>query len=436
MKIWYLPFFLLFTGLTIGLGYHTGQSNFPAIWGMSSTFFMGYLLAFYFAKDQDVLFFVGLGIFLRLLLVFTLPNWSDDIYRFIWDGRLIINGMNPFDHLPSYYIEQGVKVPGLTLALYQELNSPDYFTIYPPVAQVTFAISCLIFPNSVLGSAILMKGFLLAFEIGSLILLIKILRHFQLPSKNVLLYALNPLIIMEITGNLHFEGGMIFFLLLAYWFLLKNRWAPSAIAMALSIASKLLPLIFLPFLIRRLGWGRSIRYFLLVGAVLALLFIPLFSGVFIENFGNSLDLYFRKFEFNASAYYLFRWRGYQVYGYNTIATLGPRLAMATLTGILLLAFFERKPDWQNWAGKMLFAICLYLLFTTTVHPWYTSLPVVLCLFTRFRFPILWSGLILLTYINYSYDPYFEDLRMVGVEYGLVGMVFFGEFFWKKKQIKI
>ena len=77
---------------------------------------------------------------------------------------------------------------------------------------------------------------------------------------------------------------------------------------------------------------------------------------------------------------------------------------------------------------MLFAICLYLLFTTTVHPWYVALPVVLCLFTRFRFPILWSGLIWLTYFNYSGEVYEEKLWAVTVEYILVGLYAFWELF--------
>lgn len=427
---------LVMAGLVYGLGYHASQSDFRSILLFYVPLFLLYIGVTKWVRSDQVLPFLAISILLRLILVFAFPNLSDDIYRFVWDGRLWLNGWNPFDHLPSYYIENELQIPGITSALYDELNSPNYFTIYPPVAQAVFALACWLFPNSLLGSAIIMKLFLFACEVGSIILLVKLLRHFQLPQKNALIYALNPLIIIEITGNLHFEGAMIFFLLLAFWWITQKRFTWSALAFALSIAAKLLPLIFLPFLIRRLGWAKSIRYFSVIGLALVLLFFPLFSGLFLENFGTSLDLYFRKFEFNASFYYLARWVGYQIKGYNIIQTIGPILALATFLGVLLMAYFEKDVRWVKWPLRMLFAICLYLFFTTTVHPWYTALPIVLCTFTRFRFPILWSGLIFLTYVNYSYTPYHENLWVVGVEYGVVIIWLIVEMWTGSSQISL
>ena len=418
--------------LTIGLGYGPSQSDFGLISAFYIPFFLLYLLVFRFADQKDIWFFIILGILMRASLLFALPNLSDDIYRFVWDGRLILNGVNPFNYLPSYYIEQGINLPGITAELFAQLNSPNYFTIYPPVCQAIFASSAWLFPESVLHSAIFMKVLLLAFEIGSIILLVKLLEGKEEngnPNRKVLLYALNPLIIIEITGNLHFEGPMIFFLLLSIWLLRKNRWQASAVAMALSIASKLLPLMFLPFLIRRLGWKKSLQYFVITGGLLLLFFAPLLNGLFLSSFGSSLNLYFQKFEFNASIYYLLRWIGYQLSGYNLIIAFGPGLAGLVLIGILWKAWKEKNPDMESLPLMMLFAIGLYLAGTTTVHPWYAALPLVLCLFTNYRFPVLWTGLIFLTYINYSYEPYLENLWIVGLEYSLV----FGFFFYEYKQ---
>ena len=406
--------------LTVGLGFFVQQSDFIPIISQFGIFFFIYILIFKYTNEKSkIAFFIGVSILLRFILLFALPNLSDDVYRFIWDGRLLINGHNPFDFLPSYYIENNVSIPGIDESLFHKLNSPEYFTIYPPVAQGVFAFACWLFPSSIIGSAITMKVFLFLCEIGSLFFIKKLLNHFQLPSKNILLYALNPLIIIELCGNLHFEAAMICFLLAAVYFLVKNKMTLSAFSIALSVASKLLPLMFLPFFIKRLGWKKSIQYFAIVGVVVVLLFVPLLSGAFFNNFGASLDLYFQKFEFNASIYYAIRWVGYQVTGYNWIQSAGPALAVIVLLGILASTFLEKKFTWENLFGKMLFAICLYLAFATIVHPWYVSLPIVLCLFTRFRFPILWSGLIFLTYINYSYGAYFENLWMVGIEYVLV-----------------
>lgn len=264
-----------------------------------------------------------------------------------------------------------------------------------------------------------MKLFLLAAEIGSIWVLFQLFKNRVGEEKRILLYVLNPLIIIEVMGNLHFEGVMIFFLLLAYYWLKKGWLQLSAVAFAFSVASKLLPLMFLPFLIHQLGWKRSLQYFTIVGVVTIGLFYPLLGSFFIENFGNSLNLYFQKFEFNASIYYALRWLGFQLSGYNLIQILGPLLAVIVAATIFAKAITEKTKTIENLPEQWLMAIMLYLFCTTTVHPWYAALPLVLCLFTNYRFPIVWSALIFLTYVNYSYEVYFENLWIVALEYSLM-----------------
>ncbi|MEO1513547.1 MAG: hypothetical protein AAFV95_01000 [Bacteroidota bacterium] len=420
--------------LAVGwMGYTVHQEDFYSLLlCMGISFGAYYWICFREEHDhRSIRFYCGLGILLRLSLLFVLPLLSDDIYRFVWDGRLINQGINPFEQLPSYYIEQGGP-PGLDQALFDQLNSPEYFTIYPPICQAIFATACRLFPTDVGGASMVMKAVLIAMEIGSIYLISRLLTAYRLPAQNVLFYALNPLMIIEISGNLHFEGAMVFFLVLTLWLLWREAWMGSAVAMALSIASKLLPLLFLPLLLRFLGWKKSIQYYLITGLIVSLLFLPLLSGSFLDNFGNSLDLYFRKFEFNASLYYVLRWLGYQLRGYNLIALLGPALALIVFSSILWLSF-RREKEAMTLPHYLLFAISIYLLCATTVHPWYVSLPVVLCCFTHFRYPILWSALIGLTYVNYSYETYVENLWVVAIEYSLVLGFFLWE--WRTKSME-
>jgi hypothetical protein len=431
--------------------------------------FAGYLSLVYRPKQSWLKPLVGLGIMLRLALVFTFPLLSDDVYRFLWDGHLIAAGYNPFAELPAHYLEAGHAVPGLTKALFEKLNSPDYYTVYPPVAQSIFTVAVWLFPSSWHGAAVVMKLFLFACELGSLWLLWRLLgarpwllsgvemqdakkvekrkattlqvRKTTEPQKHkttkLLYYWLNPLIIVEITGNLHFEGAMVYFLLLAFYLLQGSRWVVAGVAMGAAVASKLLPLLLLPHLVRRL-WGRSFWVFsVAIGAALLLFFVPLLlSPGFISGFRSSLALYQQKFEFNASLYYLVRAVGYQQVGWNLIATIGPFLAKLSAVGILLLALLDGRSSWRSLPAGWLMAFVLYLLCATTVHPWYLSVPIVLCVFTPWRFPLVWSFLIMLTYVSYATVPYSENLWLVGLEYLVVGGFAVWELRWRACSPKV
>lgn len=220
---WLWPSAFLSLLLMSGLGYTVQQSEFGELWMWYGPLYGIYTWTLWREwNDREVLLLFAAGFLTRLALIGALPGLSDDLYRFLWDGRLWAQGYNPFDQLPLYYLEQGAAIRGITPSLYEQLNSPEYYTIYPPVAQGTFALAAWLFPENLMGGAIVLRSFLLLCELGSLWLIWNLLRHFQLPLARGLIYALNPLIIIEITGNLHYEGAMIFFLLLAFWWLVRN----------------------------------------------------------------------------------------------------------------------------------------------------------------------------------------------------------------------
>jgi len=436
-RIWILLLGILFILATSFLAIVPTQSDFPYIAsGFLCCFAIYYFLFKFPLQGKELNLLIGAAILARVILVFTFPNFSDDIYRFIWDGHLINSGLNPFEYLPKDALAQNVN--GLTPQLFELMNSQEYYTIYPPVSQAIFFISTF-FSENWYFSSVVMKIFMLAFEIGSIVYLIKILALLEQPKKNVLIYALNPLIIIEIMGNLHFEGAMIFFMMAAYYLLLKSKLTLSGILFGLAVCSKLLPLLFLPSLFRRISsdtgstfWKKLITYYFVVGVTILVCFLPLLSETFFLNFANSLDLYFRKFEFNASIYYLLRAIGDQIVGYNLIAWFGPILGILSLSSILGIAFYKQKELLQKWPETLLLTIVVYLLFTTTVHPWYLSLPIVFCCLTSYRFPMIWSGLICLTYLNYSGPEYHEHLWVVTIEYGMLfGMLVYEYYLGKR-----
>lgn len=415
------------------LGYFTERTNFTQLITLFGLLFGGY---FYLVNVNLNENFIKQGIVLsvlfRLSLLFMLPNLSDDYFRFVWDGRLSAHGINPFVVMPSSFINSDHAIStGLSRELFSSMNSPEYYTIYPPVLQFIFLLSAQLFPSNILGSVIVMRAFIIAAEIGSIFLLSGILKKLELPSKNVLLYALNPLVIIELSGNIHFEALMIFFLLFSVYLLLKERFVFSAIVFSLAICSKLLPLMFLPLLPKQIGIKKSIIFYSICGITTVLLFIPFVDQQFIGNISSSINLYFQKFEFNASIFYSVRWAGFQTLGYDVIGKAGAILSAIVMVAILSISFFQKRKDIISLFSGMLFCITIYFAFATVVHPWYISTLVALSVFTSFRYPLIWSGLIVLTYFTYRTIPYSENLILVSIEYTALFGFFMYE--WNKRK---
>jgi alpha-1,6-mannosyltransferase len=388
-------------------------------------------------SDQAVSFWIAASLGFRVILLFALPQLSDDFYRFIWDGRLWAAGQHPFAALPPEFLK--LNIPGVDQNLYNHLNSKEYFAIYPPVAQYIFWVAVKISPNSILGSVIVIRAFVLLAETGSIFLMAKLLEKFNLPKENILLYALNPLIIMELTGNLHFEAFVIVFLLLTVFFLGRRSLLLSASSIGVAICVKLVPLIFLPSFPGRLTRKNLFLYFFVVAITCLLIFLP-FIDREVFNSLRSVGLYFDKFEFNASLYYVVREVGFWMYGYNIIQTVGWKLGLITLVLILSLSWIRSRQSslkqeekniqvlFQDW----MWILSIYFLFATTLHPWYISTLLAFSVFTSYRFTIAWSGLIFLTYAGYTADSFHEVLWLTAVEYVLV-LGYLGYELWNRQR---
>jgi len=140
---------------------------------------------------------------------------------------------------------------------------------------------------------------------------------------------------------------------------------------------------------------------------------------------TSLDLYFQKFEFNASIYYVAREIGFWIYGYNKIAWIGPVLSSTAAVIIFLLIMnYYKRHAFKGQIFSVLFysmvALCVYFFFATTVHPWYLILPLGLGIILKQRWVICWSFVIFFSYARYVSDA--ETALYYGlitVEYVLV-----------------
>ena len=381
----------------------------------------------------------GLALLFRVLFLFAIPNLSQDFYRFIWDGRMLLNGFNPYLYLPENFIREGIAPIAQAQELYNGMGSLNgsHYTNYPPVSQLCYAIAAIFSNSHILGAVIVLRILIIIADIGTYFFGKRLLKALKLPEYYIFWYLLNPFVILELTGNLHFEGVMVFFIISSLYFLHKNQWHWAAILLGLSVSVKLIPLLFLPLFFKRFiafknkasilsGLQKLIGFYCIVIITILLTFSPFLSETFVQNFTKTISLWFQTFEFNASIYYIIRWVGFQVVGWNIIGTVGKILPLIVIGILLLLTFIRKNYTTQQLISVMVLGICSYYFLSTTVHPWYLAVPLSLCIFTRYRFPIVWSVVIIFSYTAYIDPSFKENLWMVTLEYGIVFFFFIFE----------
>ncbi len=397
------------------LGYFIDRENFILLVSFYTLTFLGFYFL-YNAKDIKENDLFKLGVLFRIVLLFCLPFWSQDFYRFIWDGRLIISGISPYSYLPNEIIE--TTYINQSIELYNGMGSlsAEHYSNYPPINQFFFAITAIFASKSIVASALILKCFVIVADIGIYHFGKKILKSMNLNTKNILLYFLNPLVIIELTGNLHFEGVMLFFFVCGLYFFFQNKWLISAILIALSISTKLLPLLLLPFFYQILGFRKSVLFYGLVILLNVVLFLPFVTNTLINNYSETIALWFVNFEFNASFYYLVRAIGYWIKGYNTIGIIGKIIPIISVIMILIFSLLKKNIKPIQLLSNSLFALTIYFLISTTVHPWYIINLIALAVFTRYKFAIVWSFLVVLSYFAYSQADFKENIYLLLIEY--------------------
>jgi len=401
-----------------------------------------------FKSNTQFLTYLAFGF--RAIFILAIPNLSQDFYRFIWDGRMILEGINPYLFTVESFISQGAFPIAEAQALRAgmgDLNA-GHFTNYPPINQLCFAIAALFAGKSILGSVFVMRLLIIAADFGTLHFGKKLLVKLNIPVYNIFWYILNPFIIIELTGNLHFEGVMIFFLVWSLYLVFVGKWQFAAVVLALSISVKLIPLIFLPLFFQwfvksndnnnkgstNLNLARLIGFYAIIIMTTLLLFAPFYSSEFINNYSKTVALWFQNFEFNGSIYYIAREIGYLFRGYNEIAIIGTVTPILVILFVIIITFFRRNRTPVALITAMLLVLSFYYFTTTTVHPWYVATLLILSVFTKYKFPLVWSFVIILSYlayINLNKADKSENLWVIALEYIIVYGVFIWEVFIQK-----
>ncbi|MFT6795194.1 MAG: alpha-1,6-mannosyltransferase [Maribacter sp.] len=399
--------------------YHLERTDFPKLLSLfAALFFLCYKIIQFEKWNFKLL--LGIGILARLVFLFMEPNLSQDFYRFIWDGELVRNLINPYVEVPNNLISQPKLIIQNAQQLYEGMGSLSarHFSNYPPLNQFFFAVATILGGKSVLGSIIALRGIILLADIGIFYIGRKLLKRLNQSPHLIFWYFLNPLVIIELTGNLHFEGVMLFFFLWSLYLLSVHKWQWAAVVLACSISVKLVPLLFLPLFLKHFNFKRSIIFYIIIGLTSLLLFAPFYTSDFIHNYSQTIGLWFSNFEFNAGFYNGVKQIAieFDAKPWELIKTYGKITSILTIGIVLLFTFLRKNQDLSVLISSMLWVLTLYYFLSATVHPWYIIFLVTLSIFTTYRYAIVWSAAVVLSYFAYSQIDFREHLGLLTIEY--------------------
>ena len=312
------------------------------------------------------------ALLLRLLFLFAPPQLSDDVYRYLWDGSNLITGINPYATAPSKMTPSPALSP-----IHSRINHPDYVTIYPPMAQIIFG------GGTVLGGSITgLKAFLVMIDIGLCALIIAMLKRLEVPAWKSVLYAWNPLPILEIAGSGHVDGAGMALVLAALYLLLDRNsvvrattrnepYLISGAFLACAGLVKLLPFVFAPLLILLVPPGKR-RYFIAGSIGTTTLLVTPFLPDLI-NITSSLNSYANNWEFAGFAFTVLR----AVTGSGALARLMPSASFLLIACVTTYCLAQRLQQTRLSDSKALLTLkacyviaCAFLLLTPTLQPWY------------------------------------------------------------------
>ena len=181
---------------------------------------------------------LGVAVAMRLLTLATPPILSSDLYRYVWDGRVQLAGINPYRYLPV----AGELAFLRDAAVYPNINRAGYaHTVYPPAAQAIFVLAAVATPG-VFGMKVMIAGF----DALAIVALIQLLRIAGREPAELLIYAWMPLPVWEFGGNAHIDGVAAGLLALSLLIAVRGRSIWTGMVLAAATLTKFLPAVVLP----------------------------------------------------------------------------------------------------------------------------------------------------------------------------------------------
>ncbi len=333
---------------------------------ISQVIFLIYLLFLYLLKRHSFsfkthkklfIYFIVIGLLIRFSVSFfsgEVSYLSDDVYRYIWEGKLIVNNYNPFVIAPT----DMYNTPLADSTIYPLINHPWNVTIYPPVSQYLFAASYLIGGDSILGFKLLA----LLFELMSLFLMYQFIKKYQLPDWSYCIYLFSPMIIIEFLFSNHLDiFGLPF--LLGSLILLKDyrkHIIALSLLLALGVLVKFYILFFIPFIFFYIGKTEKLKLIAVFSTTILIFYLPFILSSGFDLFG-SLFVYLDSWQYNGSLYLLLQY----IFSPETARYICFAIFFIAFLPLLLLPRFKNNPILQCF---IIFTV--YVIVTPAIFNWY------------------------------------------------------------------
>jgi len=325
---------------------------------------------------------IGVGFVMRAIVMILPPSLEDDFYRYLWDGAVTAYGLDPYRYSPTEALwasigaesvpSEFVKLANEAGPILERINHPDLTTVYPPIAQLSFALAHLVTP----WSADSWRLVLLLADVVTLVILLRLVSILGVPFAAVAWYWWNPILLRETYGGAHMDVLSLPFVMGAVLLATKKRFNGAMLFLALAGGVKLWPIILAPILLRPL-FATPKRLFLSLGVFLAtttLVWAPAIPGAFGRDSG--FLAYAASWQNNAGVFALLEGLCQHVLariGDHHVHWAGP-LARGVV-GVVLLAWIvwlTRKPvvDDRDVSRRCCLALAALFLLAPAQFPWY------------------------------------------------------------------
>lgn len=342
-----------------------------------------------------LLLILGGAVLFRLAVVFAPPRLSTDILLYVWDGRLINHGINPYHWAPN-----ALPLRFLRDDVWNQMEYKSYQSIYMPVSQGVFACANAVFGNNPVGY----KFLYMLFDFGVIGLLLVILKRLGRPLTQIIWYAWCPLPITEVSLAGHQDIVGVFFLLAAFALAMRGGktvpWV--ALLLAASVMTKGFSLLLIPLFVR--VHGRAFA----VWAACALLYLGLPLWVFLPEFLHGMHQYLENVHVNSG---LFGWvnLGLSLVTKHWHYPITEKLSDAALLGVTYWSVRRPVDTYAELLRRSLIVLGVTLLVIPTLFPWYLlwtlAFVPLLDRKPRFSFVLLAGTSILLYTFYYSMQAY-------------------------------